>query len=65
MKPHRFNVTLPECAGMGARILLDGRELRSVRQISISAGMNEPTIVTLTMIAEVDGEIEAALPEEA
>lgn len=53
-KYHKISINSGATGLRGGRILIDGKPLKGVRKISITADIYSATIVQLEMIADID-----------
>lgn len=58
LTPHKVAVNIPVC-GFRATVSIDGVPVRGLRAIKIESAMKDVTLVTLTFMADVTGEVEA------
>lgn len=53
---HDVHMQLTE-AGVGSRVWIDGHEMRGIRSVALSAGVDRLTVLTLEMLCTVDVEV--------
>ena len=62
--PVHVELNLTE-SGLGCRVVVDGADIsRGVTSIKIEASVGRPTVVSLTMFADVSGAVETGEVEE-